>query len=197
MRISEQLSITAQTLGRGVNATLNALHAMTDAVTGTVTVAVWCIAEKAGCQEAQARRDLHAAAAAGYIEIDINQAPDAMQQANTYRWIGVGGYESVRMKEWRLARRERQRAHRLQHNEAKRKAKQETLQAMIARRIGKGIREGIALYWQRHDDTLASGFAPRIDERALQETPYIIRKKSSGEALEEMRLRKEERERRR
>src|SRR6187401_3518309 len=115
---------------------------------------------------------LHLLAGANIIEIDANQVPDTMQGANTYRWIGVGAYEQARVKAWRLARRERQRAHRLQHNEGKRAQKRESLELMIARRIGRGIRDGIALYWQRHDETLAGGFAPRIDERALQETIY-------------------------
>jgi hypothetical protein len=197
MRIADQISHISQAYGARSACIAAALLAMLDARTGLVTVAVWAIAERAGCGPVQARRLLHQLAGAGIIEIDENQQADMMQEANTYRWIGVGAYEQARIKQWRLAQRARARTKRLHDNERKRAQKAERLEAMIARRIGKGIREGIQLYWQRHDDTLLQGFAPRIDERALQETPYIYKKKSSLDAVSEARLRMEERRRRR
>jgi hypothetical protein len=166
---------------------------MIDARTGLVTVAVWAIGERAGCCVVQARRDLHLLADAGIIEIDVNQKPDMMQEANSYRWIGVGAYEQARVRLARLKLRERQRERRLQHNEAKRAHKAESLEAMIARRIGKGIRDGLALYWQR----TAESFAPLFEVSALQESPYIYKKNTLETAVEGFRLRREERLRRR
>jgi hypothetical protein len=192
MRISDQFSHISQTLGRAVVATATALHSMVDARTGLVTAAVWAIAERASCCAVQARRDLHLLAREGIIEIDVNQKPDMMQEANSYRWIGVGAYEQARVKQARLKLREQQRALRLQHNENKRAQKAESLEAMIARRIGKGIRDGIALYWEKH----AQSFAPLFEVRALQESPYIFKKNTLETAVEGFRLRREERLRR-
>lgn len=192
MRITDQLSHIAQAYGRAVVATAAALHSMIDARTGLVTVAVWAIGERARCCAVQARRDLHLLEREGIIEIDVNQKLDMMQEANTYRWIGVGAYEQARVKQARLKLREEQRERRLQHNESKRAQKAETLEAMIARRIGKGIRDALELYWRKH----AESFAPLFEVSALQVSPYILKKNTLETAVEGFRLRREERLRR-
>lgn len=193
MQISAQLSHIAQVLGRAVSATAAALHSMRDAKTDLVTVAVWAIAERAGCNEVQARRDLHALAGEGIIEIDENQEPDAMQRANTYRWVGVGTYERKSQKAMRLERRAIARANRLHHNEHKRAQRKETLEVYVSRRIHKGIERGIAAYWTRQGDV----FAPYNQDRALQVSDSFKGKSTSRMTLKEVRLWMEEERRRR
>lgn len=192
MRTVDEITTIIERYGRGVGATGNALRSMIDAVSGLLTVPVWLIAERAHCGERQARRDLYVLRDAGIIEIDENQPPDAMQTANSYRWLGVSAYERASIKRAREERRRFERERRLKHNEAKREAKRESVAAMIARRVHRGIKDGIELYWQRHSES----FALSIEGRALQETQTVYRSKTAAEAISEMRQRIEARRRR-
>lgn len=175
MRQIDDLANVTTELGPVAGAIGAAVMQATCQATGLVQITVHEIGLRICRSGRTVERWMRKLEARGWLERDADQAPDCLQRANIYRWVGTA-WERARIREARRRRRELQRQRRLAYNGAKRERRARNLADMIARRVTAGVERGVKAFWIKHYEAMsslkASVSAPDTNVGALQVGDY-------------------------